>query len=83
MAIHCAHGDTVLYPLAEITIEVDDHKMQVKAAVSSTLPMAVLLGTDSPELSDLLNGHTLSQRPVDKALVATRAMRKRQKLPRK
>lgn len=52
VAIGYAHVDTVLYPL---TIKVDDHKMQVKVAVSSTIPMAVL-GMNNPELRDQLSG---------------------------
>ncbi len=47
VAIRCAHGDTVLYLLAEV---MDGRKMTVEAAVSNTLPMAALLGTDTPEL---------------------------------
>ena len=67
VAIRCAHGDTVLYPLAEVT------------AVSNTLPMAVLLGTDTPELGELLQGKSTAASFKDDALVATRAMTKRQK----
>ena len=55
IAIRCAHGDTVLYPLAEISLEVEGHPITVEAAVSNTLPMSVLLGTDNPELKELLN----------------------------
>jgi predicted aspartyl protease len=54
IAIRCAHGDTVLYPLAEISMEVEGQKITVEAAVSDTLPMSVLLGTDTPELAELL-----------------------------
>ena len=38
VAIRCAHGDTTLYPLAQITMEVDGKTIEVEAAVSSTLP---------------------------------------------
>ncbi len=79
VAIRCAHGDTVLYLLAEVTIEVDGRKMNVEAAVSNTLPMAVLLGTDTPELGELLQGKSTAASFEDDALVATRAMTKRQK----
>ena len=54
VAIRCAHGDTVLYPLALISLEVGGHLIEVEAAVSDSLPMSVLLGTDTPELSKLL-----------------------------
>ncbi len=51
VAIRCAHGDTVLYPLAKISLEVEGQPITVEAAVSNTLPM---LGTDNPELPKLL-----------------------------
>ncbi len=54
VTIRCAHGDTVLYPLAEVLINVDGFPLQVEAAVSETLPVSVLLGTDIPALGDLL-----------------------------
>ena len=57
--VRCAHGDTVLYPMAQVCLEVDGHKINTAAAVSNTLPMAVLLGTDVPELLTLLNCRTL------------------------
>ena len=44
VTIRCAHGDTVLYPLADVNMEV----ITVEAAVSETLPAALLLGTDVP-----------------------------------
>ena len=52
--IHCVHGDTVLYPVADLKLEVDGVPVSVKAAVSQTLPVSVLLGTDVPELGRLL-----------------------------
>ena len=52
--VRCAHGDTVLYSLAQICMEVDGCVINTVAAVSHTLPMAVLLGVDVPELSSLL-----------------------------
>ena len=54
--IKCAHGDTVTYPLAEIELEIGDVSIVVEAAVSETLPMSVLLGTDVPVLANLLKG---------------------------
>ena len=56
VAIRCAHGDTVLYPLAKISLEVEGRSIEVEAAISETLPMSVLLGTDVPELPELLRG---------------------------
>ena len=54
VSVCCAHGDTVLYPLAEVEMEVDGVKIGVRAAVSEKLPVPVLLGTDVPELGNLL-----------------------------
>ena len=54
VTIRCAHGDTVLYPLANIRIEVAGQMIQVEAAVSATLPVSVLLGTDVSQLPKLL-----------------------------
>ena len=54
VAICCAHGDTVLYPVALLQVVVGTRTMKVRAAVSETLPVDVLLGTDVPELPDLL-----------------------------
>ena len=44
VTIWCAHGNTVLYPLADLEIEVDGFNFTVEAAVSETLPVTVLLG---------------------------------------
>ena len=56
VTICCAHGDTVLYPVASVELEVEGRHITVEAAVSDTLPMAVLLGRDVPLVSDLLCG---------------------------
>ena len=78
VAIRCAHGDTVLYPLAKISLEVEGHPITVEAAVSNTLPMSVLLGTDNPELSKLLErkGSEVTEQVL---AVTTRAESRRQK----
>ena len=49
----CAHGDTVAYPLAVVELKVDGLPLTVEAALSDTLPTAVLLGRDVPELNQL------------------------------
>ena len=54
VTIRCAHGDTVLYPLATISVEVDGLCFSVCAAVSDTLPVSLLLGTDISALGNLL-----------------------------
>ena len=54
VAMQCVHGDTVLYPVAEISLEVDGKQHVVEAAVSSTLPLSVCLGTDIPGWASML-----------------------------
>lgn len=57
VTIRYAHGDTgdtVLHPHANVELVVDGIPLQVEAAVSDTLPVSVLLGTDVPELDTLL-----------------------------
>ena len=46
VTIRCAHGDTVLYPLAVLELEVDGISIPVEAAASESLPEPVLLGRD-------------------------------------
>ena len=78
--IRCAHGDTVLYPLANIRMEVGGCKFEVEAAVSTALPVSVLLGGDVPELKQLI-GNNMQSRPTDAEdvmVVVTRAQAKRQ-----
>ena len=78
--IRCAHGDTVLYPLAEVDMELQGMKIQVEAAVSPNLPASVLLGTDVPALKELLGDSIkLEDRREEVALVTvTRAQKKKQ-----
>ena len=73
MTIRCAHGDTVLYPLADIELEIDGLPIKVEAVVSETLPGAVLLGRDVPELTQLLGAKDESQEPEEVMVVVTRA----------
>ena len=58
VTIQCVHGDNVLYPLANGGIQVDGLEIEVEAAISEKLPVAVLLGKDVPELSKLLRTDT-------------------------
>ena len=71
VAIRCAHGDTVLYPVALLQNVIGTRTMEVRAAVSKTLPVDVLLGTDVPELPELLR----TDSSVDPMAVMTRAQR--------
>ncbi|XP_064399260.1 uncharacterized protein LOC135345747 [Halichondria panicea] len=75
VAIRCAHGDTVLYPLAEVDLEVEGYLIHVEAAISDTLPMPVLLGTDVPELTAILRGDPTTKKvvPQQALAVVTRA----------
>ena len=42
-AVRCAHGDTMLYPLARVEVEVDGCTIKTVAALCNTLPKDVLL----------------------------------------
>ena len=75
VAIRCAHGDTVLYPLAQVKVTVDDQTIGIKAAVAGSLPMDVLLGTDVPELGELLG---LNLQPSNVLATTTRSQAKKQ-----
>ena len=75
--ICCAHGDTSLYPLARVKMVVNGKTIEVEAAAAEKLPMAVLLGTDVPELRELLtdqlhthslHSHTHSLTPLTHSL---------------
>ena len=73
--IRCAHGDTHVYPLAQVEIRVGEKGFLVEAAVSETLPVSVVLGRDVPELLDMLN---TPEKPQDSMVVLTRAGARRQ-----
>ena len=80
VTIRCTHGDTVLYPVAQLELEVDGLPLCVEAAVSKSLPVPVLLGTNVVELHQLL-GESLTHTPVEDCIMVvtrTQAMRKLQ-----
>ena len=78
VTIRCAHGDTVLYPLTEIEMAVSGLPVKVEAAVSDTLLVGVLLGTDAPELSTLLGAEVNKPEEQGAAMVVvTRAQAKK------
>ena len=54
VTVLCAHGDTAIYPLARVTINVEEIEMEMEAAVSDSLLVSVLLGTDTDHLGQLL-----------------------------
>ena len=74
VTVLCAHGDTALYPLARVIINVEGIEMEVEAAVSDSLPVSVLLGTDTIQLGQLLrsNPQTVRSSGFEQALVTTR-----------
>ena len=78
--IRCAHGDTVLYPLAKVNMEIEGVPIEVEAAVSSTLPVSVLLGEDVPALNQLLGNKAVRTCSTadDVLVVVTRAQAKKQ-----
>lgn len=53
LQIKCAHGDSVVYPTANIEIKINDQIYHVRAGVSPTLPRPVLLGRDIGNLLEL------------------------------
>ena len=53
-AIRCAHGDSVIYPIAPIVVNIGGTRATIKAAISSTLPQPALIGWDAPEFFTLL-----------------------------
>ena len=78
MTVRCAHGKMVLYPLAEVEMELDGAKMIVQAAVSDTLPVSMLR---CAELGRLLraNPSTVRTEGVEEALVVTARAQQRKK----
>ena len=80
VTVVCAHGDTALYPLARVKIDVEGLKLEVKAAVSESLPVSALLGTDTTQLGQLLISNPLTIRTpgLEQALVSTRAQSRQQ-----
>ena len=73
VTIRCAHGDMVLYPLAKIGMEVNGKHLEMEVAVSDTLPVDVLLGTDAQELPVLLGELPRAQEPQVAMVVVTRS----------
>jgi hypothetical protein len=66
--------------MADVTINLEGLNLTVRAAVSKTLPMLVLLGTDVPQLGALLHGNPtrIHSQGVEHALITTRAQARKQ-----
>ena len=67
VAIRCAHGDTMLYPVAQLELEAAGLPLCVKA-VSKSSPVPILLGTDIAELCQLLY-KSLTHAPVEDRMI--------------
>ena len=75
--VRCAHGDSMVYPMANVCIEIDGHKFRTEATVSDNLPVDVLLGTDIPALGSLIQGR---QSHGDAMVATTRSMARKEAL---
>ena len=71
IAIHCAHGNTVLYPLANVQVTVGDKILDVEAAVSDTLP-------ERPELLHQQSKEERVHPDLDLIAVVTRAQSRKE-----
>ena len=76
VTIRCAHGDIVLYPLTKVSLVVEGRPIEIEAAVSDTLPLSMLLGTDCSVLPELLQDGGRKAKGV--FAVTTRDARKKQ-----
>ena len=54
VTLRCAHGDVVLYPLADINVQVSGIAFTGRAAILHTLPVSMLVGVDVLVLGHLL-----------------------------
>ena len=73
--VRYSHGDVTFYPLANVRLCIQGTEFTIRAALSPTLPVSVLLGTDTPHLGQLLSvqapgGH------LAEAMIVTRAQAK-------
>ena len=55
VSICSAHSDVQIYLQAQVEVQISKQSLMVKAAMSRTFPVSVLIGRDAPELLDLLN----------------------------
>ena len=76
--IQCAHGDTVLYPLAQVKIEIDGKSFEVQAAVADSNVIGNRCSNFTKPVNGELQGTVQPEKIVD-ALVVTRARAKQQK----
>ena len=65
LELKCVHGDVARYHLVLVKVVVEGRRLKIKAGVAGKLLVDVLLGTDVPELMELVSG------PEEKYLVVT------------
>ena len=80
VSIRCVHGDTVLYPLADVQLVVEGITVKVEAAVAESLPVEVILGIDASSMTELLGRRAGSVffAQEDVMVVTTRAKRRQE-----
>ena len=71
ITIQCAHGDSILYLEAQLELQVNGVPVCVKAAVSESLLVQVLLGKDVPELNQLL-GDSIMSKQVEECMMVVK-----------
>ena len=76
------HGDTALYPLAKVKMEIDGIPIEVKVAISGTRLVSILLAGDVPQLKQLISsstgGNSLQLGSNDGTVVITRLQSRKQ-----
>ena len=84
VTVRCAHGNTVVYPLTEVAVEIGSRQLVVTAGVSRTLPVPMLLGREVPDMMQLLEEEDASPpepqgpEPEDVLAVTTRGQKRNQ-----
>lgn len=54
VVVRCVHGESVQYPLANVTVQIAGKQFTVRAGVSETLPVQMLLEHDVSDMLSLL-----------------------------
>ncbi len=54
VTVCCVHGDKSEFPTAEVYVEINGQPYLMKVGIATTLPYPVLLGTDRPILTELV-----------------------------
>lgn len=78
MDVCCIHGDKVLYPIAEVPIEVEGQCYTLSVGVLQTLPYQVMLGRDLQILTELIGKCSSQNKGVETLLAVTRSKAKAQ-----